>query len=107
MLASGGSTRQELVDAIRTAMERSSSLRRGDALRWADLADVFSAITELLQDNPLSGLEHVMTFGLRAFIVHGHDEQLLLETKDYIQNVLGWPEPIVLKTCSEPRSDNH
>lgn len=33
----------------------------------------------------------------RAFIVHGHDEILLAETKDYLQNKLGWPEPIVLR----------
>jgi CheY-like chemotaxis protein len=33
----------------------------------------------------------------RAFIVHGHDEQALLELKDYIQNTLKWQEPIVLR----------
>lgn len=33
----------------------------------------------------------------RAFIVHGHDEALLLELKDYLQNTLKWPEPIVLR----------
>ncbi len=33
----------------------------------------------------------------RAFIVHGHDEQALLELKDYIQNILKWQEPIVLR----------
>ncbi len=33
----------------------------------------------------------------RAFIVHGHDEQALLELKDYIQNTLKWHEPIVLR----------
>ena len=33
----------------------------------------------------------------RCFIVHGHDEQLLLEMKDYLQNVLNWPSPMVLR----------
>lgn len=33
---------------------------------------------------------------LRAFIVHGHDITALLELKDFLQNRLGWPEPIIL-----------
>lgn len=33
----------------------------------------------------------------RAFIVHGHDEYTLSELKDYIQNILKWQEPIVLR----------
>ena len=33
----------------------------------------------------------------RSFIVHGHDNQLLLEMKDYLQNVLHWPTPVVLR----------
>ena len=33
----------------------------------------------------------------RSFIVHGHDELLLAETKDYLQNTLGWPAPVVLR----------
>ncbi len=32
----------------------------------------------------------------RAFIVHGHDKQLLLELKNYLQNKLGFQEPIIL-----------
>ena len=32
-----------------------------------------------------------------SFIVHGHDEGALLQLKDYIQNVLKWREPIVLR----------
>jgi predicted nucleotide-binding protein len=34
---------------------------------------------------------------LRSFIVHGHDRQALFELKDYLQNTLGMPEPIVLE----------
>lgn len=37
--------------------------------------------------------------GLQSFIVHGHDEELLLQTKDYLQNILRWPEPFVLKAA--------
>ncbi|HXN63842.1 MAG TPA: TIR domain-containing protein [Candidatus Acidoferrales bacterium] len=33
----------------------------------------------------------------RAFIVHGHDEVALLQLKNYLQNSLGWPEPLVLR----------
>jgi CheY-like chemotaxis protein len=33
----------------------------------------------------------------RAFIVHGHDEVALLQLKDYLQNVLKWQEPIILR----------
>jgi len=32
-----------------------------------------------------------------AFIVHGRDEKTLLELKNYIQNVLKWREPVVLR----------
>jgi predicted nucleotide-binding protein len=35
--------------------------------------------------------------GPRAFIVHGHDEITLGQLKDYIQNTLGWPNPVVLR----------
>jgi CheY-like chemotaxis protein len=35
--------------------------------------------------------------GPRAFIVHGHDEASLAELKDYLQNTLKWPMPIVLR----------
>ncbi|HWZ97648.1 MAG TPA: TIR domain-containing protein [Candidatus Dormibacteraeota bacterium] len=33
----------------------------------------------------------------RAFIVHGHDEKALFELKNYLQNTLHWPEPVVLR----------
>lgn len=35
--------------------------------------------------------------GPRAFIVHGHDEAGLLELKNFLQNTMHWPEPIVLR----------
>jgi CheY-like chemotaxis protein len=33
---------------------------------------------------------------LRPFIVHGHDDKTKLEVKNYLQNVLDLPEPIIL-----------
>lgn len=33
----------------------------------------------------------------RSFIVHGHDKTSLLELKDYLQNTLKWPEPVILR----------
>jgi len=36
-------------------------------------------------------------FGLRAFIVHGHDHHALLELKNYLQNTLHFSEPIILQ----------
>lgn len=33
----------------------------------------------------------------RAFIVHGHDEAALLQLKNYLQNTMHWPEPVVLR----------
>lgn len=34
--------------------------------------------------------------GLRSFIVHGHDENARLALKNYLQNTLHWPEPVIL-----------
>jgi hypothetical protein len=33
---------------------------------------------------------------LKLFIVHGHDKEILFEAKDYFQNVLKFPTPVVL-----------
>lgn len=35
--------------------------------------------------------------GPKAFIVHGHDEGALLQLKNFLQNTLRWPEPVVLR----------
>jgi predicted nucleotide-binding protein len=46
----------------------------------------------------LQGLELLdRESGPRSFIVHGHDEIALLQLKNYVQNTLGWPEPIILR----------
>ena len=34
---------------------------------------------------------------VKTFIVHGHDRELLFDLKDYLQNTLGLPEPVVLE----------
>ena len=34
---------------------------------------------------------------MQSFIVHGHDDAALYELKDFLQNTLGWPQPIILR----------
>jgi CheY-like chemotaxis protein len=41
------------------------------------------------------GIEQTKRFP-KSFIVHGHDEAAKLELKNYLQNTLGLPEPIIL-----------
>jgi predicted nucleotide-binding protein len=45
--------------------------------------------------NAVLGIATVAS-GPRPFIVHGHNDQLKLELKNYIQNVLRLPEPVIL-----------
>lgn len=40
--------------------------------------------------------QNIVEKGLKIFIVHGHDKTAVLELKDYVQNILKLPEPIVL-----------
>jgi CheY-like chemotaxis protein len=51
-------------------------------------------------DALLDELNKLMTTGgdkrLRSFIVHGHDEQAKYQLKNYLQNTLKFPEPIIL-----------
>jgi CheY-like chemotaxis protein len=79
----------------------SSDIIGGEAKRWArennvpfvfkheDRSRVLSALSDLgiVQDVKRP----------RAFIVHGHDEPTLAELKDYLQNTLKWPEPIIVR----------
>jgi predicted nucleotide-binding protein len=32
-----------------------------------------------------------------AFIIHGHDDVTLLQSKNFLQNTLKWQEPIILR----------
>jgi predicted nucleotide-binding protein len=73
----------------------------GDSEQWAKSqgipivlkSDGRKTLCRALQDVGI--LEE--TLGPRAFIVHGHDEEALLQLKNYLQNTMGWPEPVVLR----------
>ncbi|MCK9374753.1 MAG: nucleotide-binding protein [Syntrophobacterales bacterium] len=73
----------------------------GEAKQWAKengIPFVFKYEDRSRLLSTLSKLGIVQTTEYpRAFIVHGHDEALLLELKDYLQNILKWPEPIILR----------
>lgn len=49
----------------------------------------------------LRGIERLGVSGVkippRAFIVHGHDDGVVAELKDFLQNTLRWQEPVVLR----------
>jgi CheY-like chemotaxis protein len=79
----------------------SSSVGGGEAESWAKSNDV----SFLGKNEGRNGLLRILgKIGLgvsnrapRAFIVHGHDEVALMQLKDYLQNTLKWPEPIILR----------
>lgn len=72
------------------------------------MSERFLTLTDVFGDNPLALLERSLReempqmTGRRvaatplAFIVHGHDSALRLDLKNYIQNTLGWQEPVIL-----------
>src|SRR5882724_2373537 len=79
----------------------SSEVAGGEARQWAKEHGVPYVVKHEDRARLLGALAYL---GLvtevarpRSFIVHGHDEALLAEVKDYLQNTLGWPEPIVLR----------
>jgi len=79
----------------------SSEIAGGEARRWAkenghSFVSKFEDRSRLLTALAKLGLARTVERP-RSFIVHGHDEALLLEMKDYIQNVLNWPRPVVLR----------
>jgi CheY-like chemotaxis protein len=59
--------------------------------RWSPpkLSDFVAIVHDMLGVEP--GLPP-----LKTFIVHGHDDKTKLEVKNYLQNRLGLPEPIIL-----------
>jgi predicted nucleotide-binding protein len=59
--------------------------------KWSasSLDDLVQQVSRLLPDQPAPPKP-------RPFIVHGHDEASKLALKNYLQNVLGLPEPIIL-----------
>jgi predicted nucleotide-binding protein len=79
----------------------SSDITGGEAHQWAREQDVPFVFKHEDRGRLLSALAKL---GLaveverpRTFIVHGHDETLLAELKDYLQNTLKWPAPVVLR----------
>ena len=79
----------------------SSNVTDAGAESWARE----NLITYLPKDDGIQALKRALDrLGLTssaqsplAFIVHGHDEQAVLELKNYIQNTLLWREPVVLR----------
>jgi CheY-like chemotaxis protein len=79
----------------------SADLAGGEAHRWAKENSIPFVFKHEERGRLLSALADLGLIGQltrpRSFIVHGHDECLLRELKDYIQNSLHWPEPVVLR----------
>lgn len=78
----------------------SSGLVGMEAREWALDNDVPFVIKSEGQAPFLQALRKLGLYsepGPQAFIVHGHDERRLLELKNYLQNTLQWPTPIVLR----------
>ena len=62
-----------------------------------DRIDFLASINERLKlRSSRSGENNGSNTFPRIFIVHGHDDMLLLQVKDFLQNALNLPEPIVL-----------
>jgi CheY-like chemotaxis protein len=82
----------------------SSDIAGGEGRRWAK-AQGHPFVSKY--EDPSRLISALADLGLvtkverpRVFIVHGHDEILLAEVKDYFQNILKWPRPIVLRDQS-------
>lgn len=79
----------------------SSDIAGGEARRWAKENGVPFVFKHEERSRLLSALAdlHLITHVQRprVFIVHGHDRNMVVELKDYLQNTLHWPEPIVLR----------
>ncbi|OGP87016.1 MAG: hypothetical protein A2156_09725 [Deltaproteobacteria bacterium RBG_16_48_10] len=79
----------------------SAGIIGGEANRWAkenNVPFVFKHEDRSRVLSALSDLGIVLDVKRpRVFIVHGHDEAALAELKDYLQNTLKLPEPIVLR----------
>lgn len=102
-----GITRQEFAQALANALRQ--RLDFWTLERCATLSETLLRLVDVFGDNPIVLLESAMReeptrMNLRsthpttplAFIVHGHDDELRLDLKNYIQNTLRWQEPVVL-----------
>ncbi len=78
----------------------SADIAGNEARTWAKMRNILFVCKTEGPERIVNGLR---TFGLlaedtpRAFIVHGHDENALLELKNFIQNSLKWKEPFILR----------
>lgn len=78
----------------------SADISGGEGREWA-LDNDIPFVSK--SDGPKKIVAALQKYGLlgdmkpRAFIVHGHDEESLLELKDYLQNTLLMDQPIVLR----------
>ena len=79
----------------------SSEVVGGEAYDWAKEHSIPFVFKD---DGPKAITEALAKAGILtntkpplAFIVHGHDEVCLMELKDYLQNILKWQEPIILR----------
>ena len=79
----------------------SSEIAGGEARQWAKAQGYPLIYKYEPRSRLISALSDLGLFTKverpRVFIVHGHDELLLAEVKDYLQNTLKWPPPIVLR----------
>lgn len=101
-----GLTRDEFTTALARVLH--DELDGWTLERCATMSEKFLTLTDVFGDNPIALLEHSLREDLPrmtgrrvastplAFIVHGHDAALRLDLKNYIQNTLGWQEPVVL-----------
>lgn len=101
-----GLTREEFAAALAQVLH--CEVNRWSLDKCATLGQRFLALTDVFGDNPVALLERSVREELPqmtgkraassplAFIVHGHDTALRLDLKNYIQNTLGWQEPVIL-----------
>jgi predicted nucleotide-binding protein len=79
----------------------SSDVGGGEAEEWASSRSIPFVRKSDKSETLVQALNALGILGERktplAFIVHGHDETVLGELKNYIQNTLKWQEPIVLR----------
>lgn len=80
------------VAADAETMEWFSANTSGYLVKPARTADVVRAIQRALGSGPDEAFS-----GPRSFIVHGHDDALLYELKDFLRSTLGFPNPVVLR----------
>lgn len=85
VLAFSGATDSSIIDWFRR-----NTL--GYMLKPACFPEILRTVNEVLRPARFPHKKRV-----RTFIVHGHDEVTLLSLKNYLQNTLGLPEPIVLR----------